>query len=45
MRKSPVFWKPNGRAHCGSQIEGSFLYTLTLTDIATEWTECLALRS
>ena len=22
-------------AHCGTQIDGSYLYTLTLTDIAT----------
>jgi hypothetical protein len=32
-------------AHCGSQPEGSFLYTLTLTDVASGWTECLPLRS
>ena len=31
-------------AHCGSNLEGSFLYTLTLTDVATGWTECLPLR-
>jgi len=30
-------------AHCGTQIEGGYLYTLTLTDIATGWTECLPL--
>jgi integrase-like protein len=30
-------------AHCGASTEGSFLYTLTLTDIATGWTECLPL--
>ena len=30
-------------AHCGSSAEGPFLYTLTLTDIATGWTECLPL--
>jgi len=28
-------------AHCGADIEGRYLYTLTLTDIATGWTECL----
>ena len=28
-------------AHCGANIEGGYLYTLTLTDIATGWTECL----
>ncbi len=32
-------------AHCGTSTEGSFLYTLTLTDIATGWTECLPLLS
>ncbi len=30
-------------AHCGTDIEGGYLYTLTLTDIATSWTECLPL--
>src|SRR3989440_4568131 len=43
MRRSPVFSKQNGRAHCGKQIGGSYLYTLTLTDVVTGWTECLPL--
>ncbi len=30
-------------AHCGTHVDGSFLYTLTLTDLATGWTECLPL--
>jgi len=30
-------------AHCGTTIEGGYLYTLTLTDVATGWTECLPL--
>src|SRR5258708_29473811 len=30
-------------AHCGEHLDGSFLYTLTLTDLATGWTECLPL--
>ena len=30
-------------AHCGSQPKGRFLSTLTLTDIATGWTECFPL--
>ena len=30
-------------AHCGADIEGGYLYTLTLTDVATGWTECLPL--
>ena len=28
-------------AHCGTHADGSYLYTLTLTDITTGWTECL----
>jgi hypothetical protein len=30
-------------AHCGFQAERGYLYTLTLTDVATGWTECLPL--
>ena len=30
-------------AHCGTSTAGSYLHTLTLTDVATGWTECLAL--
>jgi hypothetical protein len=30
-------------AHCGDRAEGTFLNTLVLTDIATGWTECVAL--
>src|ERR1700731_2546506 len=30
-------------AHCGDHLDGSFLYTLTLTDLATGWTEWLPL--
>ena len=30
-------------AHCGESAEGQFLYTLTGTDIATGWTECISL--
>jgi len=30
-------------AHCGESAEGQFLYTLTGTDIATGWTECIPL--
>lgn len=28
-------------AHCGSQLSGSFVQTLVLTDIASGWTECI----
>jgi hypothetical protein len=30
-------------AHCGTDIEGAYLYTLTLTVVATGWTKCLPL--
>ncbi|WP_222945794.1 MULTISPECIES: ISAs1 family transposase [Paraburkholderia] len=31
--------------HCGgSKIDGEFVHTLTLTDIASGWTECVAMR-
>jgi len=30
-------------AHCGTYTGGSFLNTLTMTDVATGWTECMAL--
>ncbi|GHO65430.1 hypothetical protein KSC_043220 [Ktedonobacter sp. SOSP1-52] len=30
-------------AHCGEHLDGSFLYTMTLTDLATGWTECIPL--
>ena len=33
------FFEADLVAHCGDRIEGSFLNTLVLTDIATAWTE------
>jgi len=39
----PGFMEADLVAHCGTSAEGAYLYTLTLTDIATGWTECLAL--
>jgi Integrase core domain len=39
----PGFLEADLVAHCGTQAEGSFLYTFTLTDVATGWTECLPL--
>lgn len=30
-------------AHCGPVAAGSFIHTLTLTDVASGWTECAAL--
>ena len=41
----PSFVEADLVAHCGTNTEGSFLYTLALTDIATGWTECLPLLS
>jgi len=29
--------------HCGTTMEGSFVHTLVLTDIASTWTECIPL--
>ena len=39
----PGFLQADLVAHCGIDIEGGYLYTLTLTDVATGWTECLPL--
>jgi hypothetical protein len=39
----PGFLEADLVAHCGNNIEGGYLYTLTLTDVATGWTECLPL--
>jgi len=41
--KAPGFFEADLVAHCGWSMEGPILYTLTLTDIATTWTECLPL--
>lgn len=41
--KQPGFFEADLVAHCGWSMEGCFLYTLVLTDIATTWVECLAL--
>ena len=39
----PGFLEADLVAHCGGDIEGGYVYTLTLTDVATGWTECLPL--
>jgi len=39
----PGFFEIDLVAHCGDSIGGSFAHTLTLTDIATGWTECVPL--
>jgi hypothetical protein len=40
---APGFMEGDLVAHCGEDASGSFLHTLTLTDIASGWTECVAL--
>jgi hypothetical protein len=39
----PGFVEADLVAHCGQRAEGTFLYTLVLTDVGTGWTECLPL--
>src|SRR5262245_33335742 len=39
----PGFLEVDLVAHCGTSTGGSYISTLTLTDVATGWTECLAL--
>jgi hypothetical protein len=39
----PGFLEIDLVAHCGETTEGIYLNTLTATDLATGWTECLAL--
>lgn len=41
----PGFLEADLVAHCGGNIRGQFLHTLTMTDIATGWTELGALLS
>jgi len=39
----PGFFEADLVAHCGGSVEGSFLYSFVLTDIATGWIECMPL--
>ena len=39
----PGFMEIDLVAHCGEVIAGAFVHTLTLTDIASGWTECVPL--
>ncbi len=39
----PGFLEADLVAHCGGAAEGAYLYTITLTDVCTAWTECLPL--
>lgn len=40
---TPGFLEADLVAHCGETTKGTYLNTLTLTDIETGWTECLVL--
>ena len=41
----PGFFEIDMVKHCGGQkTDGDFVHTLTLTDIASGWTECVAMR-
>jgi len=39
----PGFLEIDLVAHCGDNIGGSYAHTLVLTDVASGWTECIAL--
>lgn len=41
----PGFLEIDLVAHCGPTTEGSYLHTLTATDLATGWTECQAVAN
>lgn len=41
----PGFLEVDLVAHCGTSTGGAYLSALTVTDVATGWTECLALLS
>jgi hypothetical protein len=43
--EKPGFEEIDLVAHCGESVEGQYLFTLTSTDIATGWTECLAIAN
>lgn len=38
----PGFIEADTVAHCGNSLQGDFVWSLTMTDIATGWTECRA---
>jgi hypothetical protein len=39
---SPGFMEADTVAHCGNSLAGDFVWSLTMTDIHTGWTECRA---
>ena len=38
----PGFMEADTVAHCGNSLQGYFVWSLTMTDINTQWTECRA---
>jgi|GEM_PF-5387700 len=40
--KQPGFVEADRVAHCGNSLAGLFAWSLTMTDICTQWTECRA---
>jgi hypothetical protein len=40
---SPGYMEMDLVAHCGESMAGSFVHTLSLTDVASGWTECVPL--
>ena len=40
---SPGYMEADLVAHCGGVMAGSFVHSFVLTDVATGWTECVAL--
>lgn len=38
----PGFMEADTVAHCGNSLAGDFIWSLTMTDIQTTWTECRA---
>lgn len=40
---TPGFVEMDLVAHCGESAMGQFIYTLTVVDVSTGWTECLAI--
>lgn len=40
--EQPGFVEADTVAHCGNSLQGLFAWSLTLTDICTQWTECRA---
>ena len=45
QEEHPGFLEIDLVAHCGTTTQGIYLNTLTATDVATGWTECLALAN